>query len=248
MANDIFFISVLGTLMGIIGTGLGGIIGCFIKNTSNKVSSAFLQLSAGVMTTVVCFDLLPEGFKLADMKITLIGFIFGVLTILVIEDIIIRLQKKTAKNTGENKKLFRIGFLIFIGIMLHNLPEGLAIGAGFGVSMHMGITLAIVIALHDVPEGIAIALPLRKAATGFFKPAGLAILSGVPTGIGALIGALVGGISEATIGISLGFAGGAMLYIVSGELIPESRDMYKGRFSVLAYIVGFIAGILVTSL
>ena len=66
--------------------------------------------------------------------------------------------------------------------------------------------------------------------------------------IGSGIGAFVGGISEVTVGISLGFAGGAMLYIVSGELIPESRDMYKGRFSVLAYIVGFIAGIFVTSL
>lgn len=248
MANNIFYISLIGTVMGILGTGLGGIIGCFIKNTSNKVSSSFLQLSAGVMTAVVCFDLLPEGFNLAGMEITLLGFVFGVITLLIIEDIIRRIQKKTVKNNGENKKLFRVGFLIFIGIMLHNLPEGLAIGAGFGVSVHMGLTLAIVIALHDIPEGIAIALPLRKAGTGFVKAAGLAFLSGVPTGIGALIGALVGGISEATVGISLGFAGGAMLYIVSGELIPESRDMYKGRFSVLAYIVGFIAGILVTSL
>lgn len=248
MANNIFYISLFGTIMGIIGTGLGGIIGCFIKNTSNKVSSVFLQLSAGVMTSVVCFDLLPEGFGLADMKITLIGFIFGVLTLLVIEDIIRRIQKKTDKNSCDNKKLIRAGFLIFIGIMLHNLPEGLAIGAGFGVSMHMGITLAIVIALHDVPEGIAISLPLRKAGIGFAKAAGLAFLSGVPTGIGALIGACVGGISEATVAISLGFAGGAMLYIVSGELIPESRDLYKGRCSVLAYIVGFIAGVLVTAL
>lgn len=248
MANNIFYISLIGTVMGILGTGIGGIIGCFIKNTSNKVSSAFLQLSAGVMTSVVCFDLLPEGFNLAGMEITLLGFMFGVITLLIIEDIIRRIQKKTVKSNGDNKKLFRVGFLIFIGIMLHNLPEGLAIGAGFGVSVHMGLTLAIVIALHDVPEGIAIALPLRKAGTGFVKAVGLAFLSGVPTGIGALIGALVGGISEATVGISLGFAGGAMLYIVSGELIPESRDMYKGRFSVLAYIVGFVAGILVTSL
>ena len=75
MANNIFYISLFATMMGIAGTGLGGIIGCFIKNTSNKISSAFLQLSAGVMTSIVCFDLLPEGFKLADMKITLIGFI-----------------------------------------------------------------------------------------------------------------------------------------------------------------------------
>ena len=248
MANNIFYISLFATMMGIAGTGLGGIIGCFIKNTSNKVSSAFLQLSAGVMTSIVCFDLLPEGFNLAGMEVTLIGFMLGVLMILIIEDIVRRIQNKTTKNSIENKKLFRIGFLIFIGIMLHNLPEGLAIGAGFGVSIHMGITLAIVIALHDVPEGIAITLPLRRAGTGFAKATGLAFLSGIPTGIGALIGAFVGGISEVTVGISLGFAGGAMLYIVSGELIPESRDMYKGRFSVLAYIVGFIAGIFVTSL
>ncbi len=248
MEDNIFYIALFGTIMGILGTGLGGIIGCFIKNASNKISSIFLQLSAGVMTSVVCFDLLPEGFKLANMKVTLLGFVIGVLSILIIEDVIRRVQKKATKKRNTDEDLFRAGFLIFIGIMLHNLPEGLAIGSGFGVSVNMGITLAIVIALHDVPEGIAITLPLRRAGTGFSKAVGLAFLSGVPTGIGALIGAFAGGISEITIGLSLGFAGGAMLYIVSGELIPESRDLYKGRSSVVAYIFGFLAGILVTTL
>lgn len=246
--NEILWIALVGTFMGVVGTGIGGFIGCLIKSTSNRTSSIFLELSAGIMTAVVCFDLLPEGFKYAGMKITLIGFAVGVIGIMIIEELVRKIQFKTAKKNEVNQSMFRTGFLVFIGIMLHNLPEGLAIGSGFGVSMKMGLTLAIIIALHDVPEGIAITLPMRRAGTSIKKATGLALLSGVPTGIGALIGALVGGISMTTIAISLGFAAGAMLYVVSGEIIPESKFLYRGRSSAVAYIAGFLVGILVTTL
>lgn len=248
MSENIFYIALIGMAMGVIGTGIGGFIGCFIKNTSNRTSSIFLELSAGIMTSVVCFDLLPEGFSFSGMKLTLIGFVLGVIVLIIIEDIIKRIQANTNQNDSSNNSMFRMGFLVFIGIMLHNFPEGLAIGSGFGVSIKMGLTLAIVIAMHDVPEGIAITLPLRRAGVGFGKSVMLALLSGIPTGIGALIGAIVGGISEVTIAMSLGFAGGAMLYVVSGEIIPESKNLYRGRSSAIAYVLGFLMGICVTTL
>lgn len=248
MNNNILSIALIGMIMGVLGTAIGGFIGCLMKNTSNKISSIFLQLSAGIMTAVVCFDLIPEGAIYAGIKVTLIGFVLGVICLIAIEDIIIRIQKKLDKENANSKNLMRTGILVFTGIMLHNLPEGLAIGSGFGVSVKMGMALAIVIAFHDIPEGIAVTLPLRRAGTGFIKALGLAALSGFPTGVGALIGALVGGVSDFSLSISLGFAAGAMLYVVSGEIIPESRDLYRGRVTAFAYIIGFISGIIVINL
>ena len=134
-----------------------------------------------------------------------------------------------------------------VGIALHNLPEGLAIGSGFTAYEAYGLGLSIVIALHDIPEGIAMAIPLNIAGVGKFKVFLYTLLAAVPTGIGALIGYLLGEISQIFISICLGFAGGAMLYITCGELMPESRDLYRGRISTLGIILGIIAGIFITS-
>lgn len=104
--------------------------------------------------------------------------------------------------------------------------------------------MAIAIAIHDVPEGISIALPINKSGYGKFKAILLTALSGVTTGIGAFFGAIIGNISKELIGISLAFAAGAMLYIVSCELIPKSNQMYKGRFAFFGNILGITLGIL----
>ncbi|MBP3284851.1 MAG: ZIP family metal transporter [Clostridia bacterium] len=237
------FIAVFGTLTGVFGTTLGGLLGCFMKESSNKLSSIFLELAAGIMTAVVCFDLLPEGFFLSGIQMTLAGFMLGVVLLCVTETVMKCFSRRFAES-----RLAKTGFLVFIGIMLHNLPEGLAIGAGFGSSVKLGLTLALVIALHDVPEGIAITLPLRKSGMGFGKAVALAFLSGLPTGIGAVMGSVLGNISAEMIALSLGFAGGAMMYVVSGELLPESNRLYRGRMPVMCYMVGFLAGIFVTRL
>lgn len=105
------------------------------------------------------------------------------------------------------------------------------------------MSLAIAIAIHDVPEGISIAVPLKEGGVGALKVILLTAFSGLTTGIGALFGAIVGNISQSFISCSLAFAAGAMLYIVSCELIPESKNLYKGRFTSMGNILGFILGI-----
>lgn len=135
-----------------------------------------------------------------------------------------------------------------IGLAIHNFPEGLAIGSGFEASIKLGYSLAIAICLHDIPEGISMGVPMKNGGMKISKIIFYIIMSGVTTGIGAFFGALVGSISEVVIAMCLAFAGGAMLYIVSGELIPESNNLYKGRFPVLGNIIGFIIGMFATSL
>ena len=129
-------------------------------------------------------------------------------------------------------------------IAIHNFPEGLAIGSGFEASIKLGYAVALAILLHDIPEGISMAVPMKSGGMSKIKAVILTLLSGVTTGIGAFFGALVGGVSNSVIGICLAFAAGAMLYIVSGELIPESNKIYKGRIGSVGNILGFVIGII----
>lgn len=126
--------------------------------------------------------------------------------------------------------------------------KDLAYGAGFGASIKLGYSLAIAILLHDIPEGVSMAVPMKNGGMKASKVIFYVILSGVTTGIGAFFGALVGTISKQIIALCLSFAAGAMLYIVSGELIPESNKLYKGRINSIGNILGFVLGIFATTI
>lgn len=159
----------------------------------------------------------------------------------------ILVQKKFSnreKNTKSTNSLLKTGIIVSIGLALHNFPEGLAIGSGFGASLKLGYSLALAILLHDIPEGVSMAVPMKNGGMKIRKVIFYVILSGITTGIGAFFGALVGTISQEIIAICLSFAAGAMLYIVSGELIPESNKLYKGRIASIGNILGFMLGIL----
>ncbi|MHB8062357.1 MAG: ZIP family metal transporter [Ruminiclostridium sp.] len=240
-------IAVVGLISGITGTGIGGLIAFFVgKNVSNRVLSTILEFSAGLMTAVVCFELVPEAVKIAGLNLTIIGVIFGILIIIIIDDLVKQLD--VVKNTRGNSELLRAGILVSIGLALHNFPEGFAVGSGFEASVSLGITLTIIIAIHDIPEGIAMALPMKLGGFSAIKAFALTVLSGVPMGLGALIGAALGHVSQQFVAICLGFAGGAMLYVVFGELIPESKRIYLGRMSSVGNILGIVCGIIITML
>ncbi|MCX7748882.1 MAG: ZIP family metal transporter [Clostridia bacterium] len=236
-------VTFIGLVSGIIGTGTGGLMAFFVNKISNRFISFILEFSAGLMTAVVCFELIPEAFELGGTWLTLLGVILGVFLIIVIEDYIHKLDFIKSKG---NSGLLRAGILMSIGIALHNFPEGFAVGSGFEASVKLGVTITLVILIHDIPEGIAMAVPMK--AGGFSKTKAFVItaLSGVPMGLGAFLGALFGEISSEFIAVCLGFAGGAMLYIVYGELVPESKNLYRGRISSIGNVIGILCGILVT--
>ena len=124
----------------------------------------------------------------------------------------------------------------------------MAIGSGFESSISLGLSLAIAICLHDIPEGISMAVPMKNGGMSKSKVIFYVILSGITTGIGAFFGAIIGSISKTIISICLSFAAGAMLYIVSGELVPESNKLYKGRMTAIGNIIGFLIGIFATQI
>ena len=238
--HDLFRITVIGSIAGIIGTGSGGLIILFVDKITKRFLSFIMEFSAGLMMSVVCFDLLPEAFSLGGIGVTIVGMVIGTVLIVGLDDLIRRLE--VVKRAIHKGSLLRAGILLAVGIALHNFPEGVAIGSGFDASMSLGLSLALVIALHDMPEGIAMAIPMRAGGMAKGRVIFWTILSGVPTGIGALLGGVLGGISNMVISICLGFAGGAMLYIICGELIPESKSMYRGRLSSIGNILGIITG------
>ena len=198
------------------------------------------------MIAIVCFELIPESLELTNIVNVFIGIILGVIAMFFCDNIVN--EKYAKKYVNNNNSLLKTGIIVGIGLALHNFPEGLAIGSGFGASYKLGISLALAIALHDIPEGISMSVPMKSGGMDKKKVLILTILSGVTTGIGAFFGAILGTVSQDLISLCLAFAAGAMLYIVSGELIPESNKLYRGRIGSIGNIMGFILGILSTQI
>lgn len=196
------------------------------------------------MISIVCFDLIPEALEISDILLILLGIIFGVICMIACDILVQKKFNNKEKKSTSTNSLLKTGIIVSIGLALHNFPEGLAIGSGFGASLKLGYSLALAILLHDIPEGVSMAVPMKNGGMKISKVIFYVILSGITTGIGAFFGALVGTISQEIIAICLSFAAGAMLYIVSGELIPESNKLYKGRIASIGNILGFILGIL----
>ena len=155
-------------------------------------------------------------------------------------------------HKDKNNHLFVAGLVMLGAIALHNMPEGMVIGASYAGSADVaknlfsgsGFIMAVVIGLHNIPEGMAVSTPLVSGGMSKTKAVFLSGLSGLPTVLGAVIGYALGGIGDVMLTLSLGFASGAMLYVVFGELLPESILMWKSKIPALALFSGLLMGFL----
>lgn len=246
--SEVLKTTLLGLFFGTFGTTLGGILGIVIKKNSNKFLSFILSFASGLMMSIICFDLIPEALGISNIYSIILGIIIGIISMIFCDIVVQNKFKGNLESKNEKDNLLKTGIIVSIGLAIHNFPEGLAIGSGFEASLSLGLGLAIAICLHDIPEGISMSVPMKNGGMKKSKVIYYVILSGVTTGIGAFFGAIIGSISETVIAICLSFAAGAMLYIVSGELIPESNKLYKGRMSAIGNMMGFIIGIFATAI
>lgn len=155
---------------------------------------------------------------------------------------------------GDNRfaALFLAGLVMACAIALHNFPEGMVIGASYAIgsvselgSVSSALVLAVVIGLHNIPEGMAVSVPLIAGGMGRVRAVLLTALSGVPTILGALLGYSLGLVGPLLLSISLSFASGAMLYVVLGELLPESILMWRSKAPAFAALIGIVLGMVI---
>ncbi|MCQ2742719.1 MAG: ZIP family metal transporter [Bacilli bacterium] len=275
--QNLAWIALVTFIAGVLGTGVGGLVGALLRKDSSKVVSLLLSFAAGVMLAVVCFDLMPsalkpeEGGSEVPFYLVIIFVALGYVLVQLINQLIDKHSNKEVPHVDENHpkthddldelihadhltqhkekgtSLFMAGLIMAIVIALHNLPEGMVIGASYALTPEKivgggGFLIAVVIALHNIPEGMAVAVPL--IAGGMKKPKAvlLTALSGLPTVIGALIGFSLGMINTFVLSICLSLASGAMLYVIFGELLPESILMWKSKLPALFLLIGLLAG------
>ncbi len=239
-------IGALGTLAGVIGTGAGGLVAIFMKKPSSRLTGTILAFAAGIMLSIVFLELIQESIEFSNYGIAVIGLTLGMGVFYLLDHLLPHHHPVSPENSHLGGYLKK-GTLLALGIGLHNFPEGLAIGSGFIGSTELGTTLAILIGLHNIPEGMAVAAPLRAGGYSYLKVIWITALAGVPMGIGAFIGAAISTISTLILGLSLGFAAGAMLYIVCDELIPDAYETAGAHFSILGIFCGTVLGLLFTA-
>ncbi|HHV38911.1 MAG TPA: ZIP family metal transporter [Tepidimicrobium sp.] len=234
---------IAGLLIGVVGTGLGGVAIVLLGRPGEKFLSGALGFAGGIMLTVIFVSLIPEAIEIAGFLPAFIGIIAGILLILGMDTLI---PQEYFSGTGSfNSHLIKTGVILGAGIALHNIPEGLAIGISYVANKNLGYTIALIMLIQNIPEGMAIAAPLYIGGTSKFKVIGITALAGVPMGIGVLIAYLFGNISPSIISIGLGFAAGAMLFIVFDEMIPSANDMFNGRPPAIGAIMGALLGVFI---
>ena len=243
-------------LAGVGGTGMGGALSCLFRRDSGKTVSLLLSFAAGVMTGVVCFDLLSDAVRPENATVRIspllvaAGVLLGYGVIAVLNALI---DRGGVRGPGRARRssLFVAGLVMAAAIALHNVPEGMVIGASFarsagtGVLDRSGLVMAAVIGLHDIPEGMAVAVPLISGGMGRGRAVLVTLSTGVPTALGGLLGYCLGVMGPLSLSLSLSFASGAMLYVVFGELLPEAARMWRSRLPALAAIAGILTGLLI---
>lgn len=233
-------VTVIGLLAGTIGTGLGGLLAVMLRRPGQRMLSWMLAFSAGLMLTVVFMDLAEEALNSAPFVWGASGLVAGALFIAGLDIVLPHLH--AAGGEMEGGRYLRTGILLGLGIAMHNLPEGLAIGAGFAHESSLGWGIATMIAIQNLPEGLAMSVPLCMGGVCRRKILLASIAAGLPMGLGALAGVAFGALSAGVLAASLGFAGGAMLYITCDEMIPEAQRLAEGHSGTFGIVIGALLG------
>ncbi len=238
---------VLLTALGVGGaTIIGALIGFIFKNISHKLSDLVLSFAAGVMMCAAVYGLIMPSVELGTklpVFVTILGVFAGAFLLNIMDKAVPHLHRLSGadieSHPGSADKINKV-LLFVMAIAIHNLPEGIAAGVGFGTNNTAeAFTIAGGIALQNIPEGMVIISPM--IATGMSKKRTLLIASftGIIEIIGTFIGYFAVSISNALLPFALAFAGGTMLYVISDEMIPETHSHGGERGSTYMLLAGF---------
>ena len=236
---------VLLTALGVGGaTVIGALIGFIFKNISHKFSDIVLSFAAGVMFAAAVLGLIIPSLEYGGkygILITVAGIFAGAVCLNLIDKLVPHLHKIVGvePESHHNANLSKV-LLFVLAIAIHNLPEGIAAGVGFGSGdTTQALIIAGGIALQNIPEGMVIIAPMLAAGISPRKTFILAMITGFVEVIGTLIGYFAVSISTAILPFALAFAGGTMLYVISDEMIPETHAHGSERGATYSLLVGF---------
>ena len=236
---------VLLTALGVGGaTVIGAIIGFIFKNISHRFSDIVLSFAAGVMLAAAVLGLILPSLEYggkAGLIITVVGIFAGALCLNLIDKVVPHLHKMAGVDIENHPNANLSKVLLFVtAIAIHNLPEGIAAGVGFGAGdASQALIIAGGIALQNIPEGMVIIGPMLSAGVKPSRTFVLAMLTGLVEVLGTLIGYFAVSIASAILPFALAFAGGTMLYVISDEMIPETHAHGSERGATYALLVGF---------
>ena len=236
---------VLLTALGVgLSTVIGAIIGFIFKKISHKFSDIVLSFAAGVMLSAAVLGLIMPSIEYGGKHgiiITVAGIFAGALCLNLIDRLVPHLHRLVGADTESHNNANLSKVLLFVtAIAIHNLPEGIAAGVGFGSGDNtQALLIAGGIALQNVPEGMVIIGPMLAAGVTPRKTFICAMITGLIEVIGTLIGYFAVTVSAAILPFALAFAGGTMLYVISDEMIPETHAHGSERGATYALLVGF---------
>ena len=234
-----------------LATGLGAIPVALLKNKSKVVRAFSGAVAAGMMISASVFSLAQEGIALKVKRPTapyevILGLLLGAAFFWFVDKLF---EERDLKVGFLGKRAAKKGFLIFLAMFIHSFPEGVAIGVGFATGdLNFGLLIALAISVHNIPEGIAISLPLYSERVPIRRCVLLSILSSVPQPIAAVPAALAVWFFEPLLATGLGFAAGAMIYLVVLELIPEALEDAGRSITAWGVMVGLTGMLMITNL
>jgi len=233
------------TALGVGGaTIIGSVIGFLFKNISHRFSDIVLSFAAGVMLSAAVLGLILPSLEYGGaygLLYTIPGIFAGALCLNLIDKIVPHLHKLVGPDIEEHNNHNLSKVLLFVtAIAIHNLPEGIAAGVGFGSgNTSQALLIAGGIALQNIPEGMVIIGPMLAAGVSPRRTFIAAMITGLVEVVGTLVGYLAVSVASAILPFALAFAGGTMLYVISDEMIPETHAHGSERGATYALLVGF---------
>jgi ZIP family zinc transporter len=239
-------IGFLASILAGLATGLGALPALFFKDISKNLFNSMLGAAAGVMLAATAFSLLVPGMAYGNqiwpgkgIYIVSLGMLIGAVFLHYADRQLPHVRFDSIADT-QLTSLNKV-WLFIIAITIHNFPEGMSVGVSFGSGeMKNGVVLAIAIALQNIPEGLAVALPLVGLGYNKWRAVSIATLTGLVEPVGGLLGITMVTVFQPILPIAMGFAAGAMLFVISEEIIPETHSDGRSRYATFALMIGFI--------
>lgn len=229
-----------------LATCLGGLLVVVIEKPGERFLALTLGSAAGIMFGVAFLDLMPSAWVYGSPAKFFSGLVSGILLLKILDLILSKITLGVSRGR-DRVYLLNMGYLVAIGIALHDLPEGMAIAVGYEAAGQLGLLIAMAIGLHNIPEGMAISVPLKMAGLKGRSIFLITAVTSIFTPLGTIMGMMLVSFSQHFISFLLAAAAGAMLYIVFAEIGPESRRRHP-NYAKLGIFLGILVILFVSFL